>query len=76
MKQPASRLFFLLVAFVLVLHGCKPDKEVEPNVTDEDYKAIKDYTYFKPGTYWIYEDSHGNTDSMFVYDAGVMYPIV
>lgn len=70
MKTASHYSLFLLLAFLFLLQGCKPDDDTGPNVTDEDFQAIKDYTYFKPGTYWIYEDSYGNTDSMFVYEAG------
>lgn len=70
MKTASHYSLFLLLALLFLLQGCKPDDDTGPNVTDTDYQAIKDYTYFKPGTYWIYEDSHGNIDSMFVYESG------
>lgn len=68
MKQH-SYLFFLLFAFILLQYGCKKN-DAGPNVSDEEYKTIKEYVYFNPGSYWIYQDSHGNIDSMFTYESG------
>ena len=62
--------FYLLVAVAALIYGCKKKEPDEPNVSYEDIKPVKDYVYFQPGTYWIYEDNYGNIDSMYVYSAG------
>jgi len=62
--------FYLLAAVIALIYGCKKDEPDESNVSYEDIKPVKDYVYFQPGTYWIYEDNYGNVDSMYVYSAG------
>ena len=71
MKQPSAHLFFLLAVFVLLQSCCKKDNE--PAVTTDDLAALKSYAYFLPGTYWIYQDNHGNIDSMYVVSANSGY---
>jgi hypothetical protein len=56
--------FYLLAVIAVMLYGCKKDSP--PKVTEADLAALKAYCYFLPGTYWIYEDNRGNTDSMYV----------
>jgi hypothetical protein len=65
--------FFLLLTFFIF--GCRPD-EISGPVTPADQtlyipQEAKDYCYFQPGTYWVYQDSAtGELDSVYVYEAG------
>ena len=66
--------FYLLAAVAALIYGCKKDEP--PKVTEQDLAALKAYCYFLPGTYWIYEDNRGNTDSMYVESASSGYDTV
>jgi hypothetical protein len=64
--------FFLL--FTILISGCRPDEITGPSSPYEHTLYIpqeaKDYCYFQPGTYWVYQDSAtGELDSVYVYEA-------
>jgi len=64
-------LYRLLAFFILSINSCSSDKEDNgPNNDNWTIpQEVKDYTLFKPGTYWIYEDSASSAlDSVYVYD--------
>ncbi len=65
-----SLVFVFLISSLFLFYGCLKDK-YEPPATDtgKQYGELRDYIYFKVGTYWIYEDSRGNMDSMYVTDS-------
>jgi hypothetical protein len=65
--------FFLLLTFFM--SGCRPDEISGPGTPADQTLYIpqeaKDYCYFQPGTYWVYQDSAtGELDSVYVYEAG------
>lgn len=66
-------LYYLILGIAAIsLYSCKPDKP-EP-LKQLDVTAIpqivKDFTWFKIGTYWVYEDSATNQlDSIYVFQA-------
>jgi hypothetical protein len=65
--------YFLL--FTILISGCRPDEITGPSSPYEHTLYIpqeaKDYCYFQPGTYWVYQDSAtGELDSVYVYEAG------
>jgi|GEM_PF-3858524 len=67
MKNPVQVFICMLV---ITLAGCKKENYVEED-TGPYYlpQEIKDYSMFKPGTYWVYIDSvSGNVDSMHVFN--------
>src|SRR6185295_7587176 len=64
-------IYRFLAFFMLSVYGCSCDKEGGgPNNDNWTIpQEVKDYSLFKPGTYWIYEDSaSGALDSVYVYD--------
>lgn len=65
-----SHLIFFL--FVICVCSCCSDKEGDGDPNNGYWpisQDVKDYTLFKPGTYWIYQDSaSGAIDSVYVYD--------
>ena len=56
---------YLLSTALLLLNACKPDKpEEQKYLGNYPLGVVKDYLYFKPGSYWVYEcDSTGELDS-------------
>ncbi len=57
------------------MSGCRPDEISGPGTPADQTLYIpqeaKDYCYFQPGTYWVYQDSAtGELDSVYVYEAG------
>lgn len=64
-------LYYVLSFFIFSVCSCSCDKTIDdPNnglwTIDQ---GVKDYSLFKPGTYWVYEDSAtGVLDSVYVYD--------
>jgi hypothetical protein len=56
---------YLLCTALLLLNACKPDKpEEQKYLGNYPLGVVKDYLYFKPGSYWVYEcDSTGELDS-------------
>ena len=67
MKQLLAVFAFSIVAF----SACKDE-----NSNGKEYfegpltQELKDYTYFRNGTFWVYEDSAtGDLDSFYVYDS-------
>ena len=55
----------LLSTALLLLNACKPDKPKEKKYMGYyPLGVVKDYLYFKPGSYWVYEcDSTNELDS-------------
>jgi hypothetical protein len=65
-----KKLFCILSVIIFCfLDSCK--KDTSGYAIDHSYhlpQAVKDYTYFKEGTYWVYRDSvSGAEDSVYVY---------
>lgn len=63
-------IFILLITPLLLYNGCRKDKkdDNEAHYVSGDLGTIKDYAYFKQGSYWIYKDSlSGIEDSEYVY---------
>lgn len=62
----------LLIAYAFLLTvsftACEKEPPIPPGPTpDITPQAVYDYGFFKPGTYWIYEDSlTGSRDSVYV----------
>lgn len=54
---------------MLSLHGCKKDAQVQKKyIVGSPDQNMLDYGIFKPGTYWVYQDSaSGKLDSVWVY---------
>lgn len=70
-KLPAFLVFSIILSFA----SCHQDPQTPgPSVDEaEMVRQLKEYTYFKEGSYWVYQDSvTGDLDSMYVYyaDAG------
>ena len=71
----------LLLFSLFFIFSCRKDKSIEPIKTYGVGSDIKDYCFFKPGTWWVYEDSlTGNIDSVYVtnysnykFDANLSY---
>jgi hypothetical protein len=68
-----KRYLFLFSLLVLTtLYSCQKDKkcrELSPILLEQE---MKDWIYFQPGSYWIYEDSVTNTvDSVYVTEAKI-----
>lgn len=64
-------LILLITPLVLVINSCKPgENNPKPGQTNFPVpQEVKDYMYFKPGTYWIYQDSiSGALDTVKVTD--------
>ncbi|MBC7861932.1 MAG: hypothetical protein IAF38_03100 [Bacteroidia bacterium] len=71
-KISATFIFFSFSLLFLFFYSCKKD---DPNSNVKNWgtvyapQDIKDLSYFKPGTYWIYKDSlSGQIDSVYVTD--------
>lgn len=62
------KLFFICICAWLI--SCKKDSEIVPPKSTKTIaltQAIKDWGYFKEGSYWIVKDSiHLSTDSIYV----------
>lgn len=60
-------IHFVLGLFVLAIAGassCKPEPDTQKYLGTYPLGDIKDYLYFKPGSYWVYEcDSTGELDT-------------
>ena len=68
-KFKSLHLPLLFCWLALTIASCKKPKE-EPPLVRLIPQEVKDYCYFLPGTYWIYEDSiSGAQDSVWVWDA-------
>lgn len=65
-------LYYSLAFFIFSVCSCSCDKNGDGDPNNGNWtipQEVKDYTLFKPGTYWIYEDSAtGVLDSVYVYD--------
>ncbi|HYG14440.1 MAG TPA: hypothetical protein VEC12_01725 [Bacteroidia bacterium] len=66
-------VIILLILFTGVINSCKPDDNGKLKQTSFPVpQEVKDYMYFKPGTYWIYQDSAtGDLDTVNVTDTVV-----
>ena len=68
MQQNLLTIFLLSI---VLLQSCCKKNEPAPDPY-HNYKMpheMLDYSYFKPGTYWVYQDSvSGAIDSVWVYD--------
>jgi len=54
----------LLSSALLLLNACKREPEPQKYLGNYPLGEVKDYLYFKPGSYWVYEcDSTGELDS-------------
>ncbi|HYG16270.1 MAG TPA: hypothetical protein VEC12_11000 [Bacteroidia bacterium] len=63
-------LLAALAASALALGSCKDEGTGKPYFEGPLTQELKDYTYFRNGTYWVYEDSAtGDLDSFYVYDS-------
>lgn len=59
-----SAILGCLLPCLIGLSGCKPEPEEQKYMGTFPLGEVKDYLYFKPGSYWIYEcDSTGELDS-------------
>jgi hypothetical protein len=70
MKTPIQ---LLMMIAALLFSGCKKDVTVDdsPLLIPQ---AVKDYSFFLPGTYWVYIDSvSGRVDSIYVYETAHSY---
>jgi hypothetical protein len=70
MKTPIQ---LLMMIATLLFSGCKKDVTVDdsPLLIPQ---AVKDYSFFLPGTYWVYIDSvSGRVDSIYVYETAHSY---
>jgi hypothetical protein len=57
----------LLSSALLLLNACKPEPEPQKYLGNYPLGEVKDYLYFKPGSYWVYEcDSTGELDSQVI----------
>ena len=63
--SPRTLLVLGLLSGLLWLDGCKPEKPKEQKyLGNYPLGEVKDYLYFKPGSYWVYEcDSTNELDS-------------
>ena len=69
MKKLAYIIIIIATCFT-VLISCKKDKPIQPPVYSNytPSQPVKDYAIFKPGTYWVYQDSTTHLlDSVWVY---------
>jgi hypothetical protein len=65
-----TKVVALYVFVVLILFSCRQEKPKPPSYTIVLSQTLKDYAYFRPGTYWIYEDSASHAlDSVYVLNA-------
>jgi hypothetical protein len=68
-----KRLVYILLISLFFI-SCRKEKEPIPN-ENQNFSIpddIKDYCFFKPGTFWVYQDSlTGMIDSMYVTDSYV-----
>lgn len=59
---------FLIACMAFYFSGCVKDTKVKPSI--QNYTppvALSDYCFFKPGTWWLYQDSiSGAKDSVYV----------
>lgn len=64
-------IIFVSISCALLVASCHDDPPPAPTVNEaEMVRQLKEYTYFKEGSYWVYQDSAtGMLDSMFVYYA-------
>ena len=63
-------LYYALAFFIFSVCSCSCDKSGDENIQPSFLipQEVKDYTFFKEGTYWIYKDSaSGIEDSVYVY---------
>lgn len=59
--------FSLFILLIIVINSCKNDEPVQENLGFFPLGEIKDYLYFKPGTWWVYKNSKtGEQDSISV----------
>lgn len=49
-------LIALLFPVALAVTSCKPEEKVKPEIVDIP-QAVKDYAFFKVGSWWVYKDS-------------------
>jgi hypothetical protein len=68
MKVPFKHASLIIAGTLLcVFHGCKPEPEPQKYLGNYPLGEVKDYLYFKPGSYWVYEcDSTGELDSQVI----------
>jgi hypothetical protein len=57
----------ICLPLLLLVDACKPDKPKDPLTITYKLGEVKDYMYFKPGTWWVYEhDLTKERDSQYV----------
>jgi hypothetical protein len=66
--------YILLVFCALLLLGCKKDEPIPCQETGnkncEDIQNVKNFFYFKVGSYWVYEEeTSGDLDTIYVTEA-------
>ena len=67
MKPHSIFLTAICLPLLLVIGACKPDKPKDPLTITYKLGEVKDYMYFKPGTWWVYEhDLTKERDSQYV----------
>jgi hypothetical protein len=65
-----NKIFAFSAFLTLLLFSCRKEKPKPPNYTIPLSQTLKDFAYFRPGTYWIYEDSASHKlDSVYVLSA-------
>jgi hypothetical protein len=75
-KYKSPSLLLTLLLPLLFLSTCKKDSDCPPSEPcpcegDTCLEEMKDWFYFQPGTYWIYqEENSGALDTVHVYEAG------
>ena len=67
MKPHSIFLTAICLPLLLLIGACKPDKPKDPITITYKLGEVKDYMYFKPGTWWVYEhDLTKERDSQYV----------
>ena len=67
MNRLKNFIVALTILALLGLGACKPEKPKDPITITYKLGEVKDYMYFKPGTWWVYEhDKTHERDSQYV----------
>lgn len=67
MNKFVTPVLVLMLAGFCFASSCKPDKPEDPVTITYELGEVKDYMYFKPGSWWVYEhDLTHERDSQYV----------